>query len=77
MVSSFDNIGLYVQRQMVQTVINLANGYQGGSWQLISVTERATHTELLFELDRPLVGKLQQVNKVRVYIEPEVSKREE
>lgn len=71
------DIGEYVQRQMVQTVIQLANGYQGGSWQLVDVSERAIHTELTFELTHPMVDLQNQVARVTVIIEPHVQPRRE
>jgi hypothetical protein len=63
---------LTFRRMMVQTLIRLATGYEGGPWELVSVDEGPTLTTLHFESWNPLrdyTQPTQSMGRVRVSIE--------
>jgi hypothetical protein len=44
-----------LRRQVVQSVIGLANASAGGSWELVDVKEGPLVTTMVFELQHPYV----------------------
>jgi hypothetical protein len=60
---------LYVNRMMVQTLIQLANNYQGGTWALTGLLEGERQTVLDFETEHPVRDPSQrQVRRVQITV---------
>lgn len=49
-----------LRRQVVQSVIGLANASAGGSWELVDVKEGPLVTTMVFELQHPYVETVER-----------------